>query len=182
MRQCGRPAGFRSPGGAGATRAAGKEVARLRLDDIDWRPRGDDGAGQGRPERPVAAARRRRAGDRVLPGSRPSRHLLPRGIHLREGAVPADKPRCDDQRRRPRRAQGPGWARCTRTECVIARPPRSAAGAPLAEIGRVLRHRAALTTAIYANSRVLHQPGEKPQVSRSRRGRNSVPCLRTAAV
>ena len=34
----------------------------------------------------------------------------------------------------------------------------------------------------YANSRVLHQPGEKPQVTRSRRYRNSVPDLRAAAI
>src|SRR5260221_14010393 len=34
----------------------------------------------------------------------------------------------------------------------------------------------------YGKSRVLHQPGEKPQVSRSRRCRNSVSDLRIAAV
>ena len=34
----------------------------------------------------------------------------------------------------------------------------------------------------YANPRELHQPGEKPQVSRSRQGQDRVPCLRTAAV
>ena len=33
------------------------------------------------------------------------------------------------------------------------------AGAPLSEIGQLLRHRSALTTAIYANSRELHQTG-----------------------
>jgi integrase len=43
-------------------------------------------------------------------------------------------------------------------------------------------HSYASTTALYTNSRELHQPGEKPQVSRSRQGRDSVPCLRTAAV
>ena len=43
-------------------------------------------------------------------------------------------------------------------------------------------HAYASTTAIYTNSRELQQPGEKPQVSRSRQGRDSVPCLRTAAV
>jgi hypothetical protein len=41
------------------------------------------------------------------------------------------------------------------------------AGATLPEIGQVLRHREAKTTAIYANPRELHQAGEKPQVSRS---------------
>jgi len=57
-----------------------------------------------------------------------------------------------------------------------------AGGGSLTEVGQVLRHARLHTTAIYANSRELHQPGEKPQVSRSRQGRDSVPCLRTAAV
>jgi hypothetical protein len=39
------------------------------------------------------------------------------------------------------------------------------AGASLPEVGQVLRHRRLLSTAIYANSRELHQMGEKPQVS-----------------
>jgi site-specific recombinase XerD len=39
------------------------------------------------------------------------------------------------------------------------------AGAPLTEIGQVLRHRRLLSTAIYANPRELHQAGEKPQVA-----------------
>ena len=34
----------------------------------------------------------------------------------------------------------------------------------------------------YDNSRLLHQAGEKPQVSRSWNGQNSVPCLRTALI
>jgi hypothetical protein len=38
------------------------------------------------------------------------------------------------------------------------------------------------TRETYRNSRVLHQPGEKSQVSRSPKGRDSVPCLRTSAV
>jgi hypothetical protein len=42
-------------------------------------------------------------------------------------------------------------------------------GASLEEIGRVLRHQRTLTTAIYANSRELHQMGEKPQVTMSGR-------------
>jgi len=46
-----------------------------------------------------------------------------------------------------------------------------------------LGHTSVTTTLrIYANPRELHQAGEKPQVSRSRRCRNSVSCLRTAAV
>lgn len=39
------------------------------------------------------------------------------------------------------------------------------AGTPLVEVGQVLRHRSALTTAIYANSRELHQAGENLQVA-----------------
>jgi hypothetical protein len=39
------------------------------------------------------------------------------------------------------------------------------AGASLPEIGQVLRHREQKTTAIYANSRVLHRPGENVQVA-----------------
>ena len=38
-------------------------------------------------------------------------------------------------------------------------------GGSLTEIGQTLRHARPLTTAIYANSRVLHQAGEKPQVT-----------------
>jgi site-specific recombinase XerD len=43
-------------------------------------------------------------------------------------------------------------------------------------------HAYASTTAIYTNSRELHQTGEKLQVSRSQQGRDAVPCLQTAAV
>jgi site-specific recombinase XerD len=39
------------------------------------------------------------------------------------------------------------------------------AGSPLAEVGQVLRHRSALTTAIYANPRELHQTSQKSQVA-----------------
>jgi integrase len=45
-----------------------------------------------------------------------------------------------------------------------------------------LGHADLATTNRYANSRELHQPSEKPQVSRSRQGRDSVPCPQTAAV
>jgi hypothetical protein len=56
-------------------------------------------------------------------------------------------------------------------------------GAGMETVKECLGH-ASITTTIdtYGNSRELHQPGEKPQVSRSRQGRDSVPCLRTAAV
>jgi len=39
------------------------------------------------------------------------------------------------------------------------------AGAPLAEVGQVLRHRSQLSTAVYANPRELHQTGENLQVA-----------------
>ena len=55
-------------------------------------------------------------------------------------------------------------------------------GADPVFVQRQVGHRFQSTTAIYSNSRELQQPGEKPQVSRSRQGRDSVPCLRTAAV
>ena len=39
------------------------------------------------------------------------------------------------------------------------------AGVPLVQVAQVLRHHSLQTTALYANPRELHQPGEKPQVS-----------------
>jgi integrase len=56
------------------------------------------------------------------------------------------------------------------------------AGVPLRDVQEAASHADPRTTMRHDNSRVLHQPGEKPQVSRSRPGRNSVPRLRTAAV
>ncbi|MGH3288846.1 MAG: tyrosine-type recombinase/integrase [Streptosporangiaceae bacterium] len=56
------------------------------------------------------------------------------------------------------------------------------AGMALEAIQAQAGHASIDTTRIYLNSRVLHQPGEKPQVSRSQPGRNSVPRLRTTAV
>jgi integrase/recombinase XerD len=56
------------------------------------------------------------------------------------------------------------------------------AGADLRDVQIAARHADPRTTMRYDNSRELHQPGEKPQVSRSRQGRSSVPCLRAAAV
>ena len=56
------------------------------------------------------------------------------------------------------------------------------AGVNLIYIRDLLGHADVSTTEIYANSRVLHQPGEFPQVSRSQQGPNGVPRLRTAAV
>jgi len=54
-------------------------------------------------------------------------------------------------------------------------------GETLKSIGDLLGHRRPDTTFIYTNSRVLHLPGEKPQVTRSRQCWNSVPDLRAAA-
>ena len=56
------------------------------------------------------------------------------------------------------------------------------AGVPLRDVQEAASHADPRTTMRYDNSRELQQPGEKPQVSRSRQGRDSVPCLRTAAV
>lgn len=55
-------------------------------------------------------------------------------------------------------------------------------GVDIAIVAELMGHASLETTRLYTNSRELHQPGEKPQVSRSRQGRDSVPCLRTAAV
>jgi len=55
-------------------------------------------------------------------------------------------------------------------------------GADPAQVQALLGHASVDTAARYFNSRELHQPGEKPQVSRSRQGRDSVPRLWTAAV
>jgi hypothetical protein len=53
---------------------------------------------------------------------------------------------------------------------------------PLADVQWILGHAHLTTPQIYMNSRVLHQVGEKPQVTRSRRCRNGVPGLRGAAI
>ena len=56
-------------------------------------------------------------------------------------------------------------------------------GVSIEEIARLVGHATTRTTEIvYRKSRVLHQPGEKPQVTRSRRCRNSVSELRTGVV
>ena len=58
-----------------------------------------------------------------------------------------------------------------------------AEGIPITEVSRWLGHKSIeVTHQIYGNSRELHQADEKPQVSRSRQGRNSVPRFRRAAV
>ncbi len=57
------------------------------------------------------------------------------------------------------------------------------AGYPPKMLQEIMGHASITTTLdLYGNSRELHQAGEKPQVSRSRRCRNSVSRLRTAAV
>ena len=56
-------------------------------------------------------------------------------------------------------------------------------GAGMESVKELLGHASIATTIdTYGKSRVLHQPGEKPQVSRSRRCRNSVSDLLIAAV
>ena len=56
------------------------------------------------------------------------------------------------------------------------------AGVPLRDVQEAASHADPRTTMRYDKSRVLHLPGEKPQVSRSRRCRNSAPDLRIATV
>jgi integrase len=55
-------------------------------------------------------------------------------------------------------------------------------GVDIVTVAELMGHASLETTRLYTNPRVLHQVGEKPQVSRSRPGRNSVPRLRTVAV
>jgi integrase/recombinase XerD len=56
------------------------------------------------------------------------------------------------------------------------------AGVPLRDVQEAASHADPRTTMRYDNSRELHQPGEKPQVSRSQQGRNSGPRLWVAAM
>jgi integrase len=71
----------------------------------------------------------------------------------------------------------PHWFRHTHASALLL------SGAREHVVMRRLGHADIQTTLnLYGNSRELHQPGEKPQVSRSRQGRDSVRCLRTAAV
>jgi integrase/recombinase XerD len=56
------------------------------------------------------------------------------------------------------------------------------AGATLRDVQDYAGHKDPRTTRRYDNSRVLHEAGEKPQVSRSPRCRNNVPRFPTAAV
>ena len=48
------------------------------------------------------------------------------------------------------------------------------AGTDLVVVAELMGHHSLETTLLYTKSRVLHQPGEKPQVTRSPRCRNSV--------
>ena len=56
------------------------------------------------------------------------------------------------------------------------------AGVDLRDVQIAARHADPRTTMRYDNSRVLHQTGDKPQVARSRRRRNRVPRISTAAL
>jgi len=53
---------------------------------------------------------------------------------------------------------------------------------PGPELVELVDHRITDMAARYSNSRELHQPRKKPQVSRSRQGPDSVPPLQAAAV
>jgi hypothetical protein len=51
------------------------------------------------------------------------------------------------------------------------------AGVDITVIALWLGHESPTTTRGYLNSQELHQPGEKPQISRSRVWRNGVPAV-----
>jgi hypothetical protein len=55
-------------------------------------------------------------------------------------------------------------------------------GAGLRDLMVRMGHDSERAAMIYQNSRELHQAGEKPQVTRSRRRRNGLPRLWTVAV
>jgi hypothetical protein len=85
----------------------------------------------------------------------------------------------------------PDCSRCMAVEwrlCGISHNRHTAAmtllkaGVDTSVIALWLGHEGTETTRVYLNSQELHQPGEKPQVTRSRRCRNSVPALRVATV
>jgi integrase/recombinase XerD len=137
------------------------EVAALRLDDIDWR-RGElvvRGKARRTDRLPLPAD----VGEKIAsylrdgrPGSAgcravfvtalaPYRPLSPGGVTTVVAAA-------------GRRA-GLGTIHAHRLRHSAATAMLRAGGS-LREIGDVLRHRRAMTTAIYANSRVLHQTGE----------------------
>ena len=101
------------------------EVARLGLDDIDWR-RGEIAVRrQGPAGRTTAAARRGGRGDRGVSAPRPTRHRAG-AQRVRPRPRPAsgvDDRRGDDGRVR-RRAARRVWAGCTRTGCGTPPPPR----------------------------------------------------------
>ena len=142
---------LRGPGAAGAAGAARGEVAALRLDDVDWR-----------------------AGELVVVGKGRRAERLPLPVDVGEAIVDylADgRPATAQDRSLFVRVKAPhrGLTSGGVTQVVVSRGRRAglgqihahrlrhtaatemlSAGAPLAEIGQVLRHRHALTTAIYA--------------------------------
>jgi integrase/recombinase XerD len=123
---------------------------------------------------PLAAAHR--------PGDRPGR----RRAHGRGGvpgcgraaAGPARR-RADRPQDRPPRRNRQGRHAPHAETCVTAALD---AGVPLRDVQEAASHADPRTTMRYDNSRKLHQPGEKPQVSRSQQGRNSGPRLWVAAM
>jgi integrase/recombinase XerD len=158
------------------------EVAALRLDDIDWRAGEIVVRGKGRTEERLPLpcdvgeaiadylrhGRPRRSEREVfLRASAPLRGLAPEGVSEVVRAASERAGLGSFGAHRLRHTAG--------TEMLRA-------GASLPQVAQVLRHRSVATTCIYANSRELHQPGEKPQVTRSRRCWNSVPDLRAAVL
>jgi hypothetical protein len=55
-------------------------------------------------------------------------------------------------------------------------------GTPVEQIADILGHQSVQSTGVYLKPRVLHQAGEKPQVTRSKRYRNGLTGLSAAAV
>lgn len=141
------------------------EVAALGLDDIDWRAGEVVVHGKGPRDEvlPLPADVGEAIADYLTRGrpSTPSRAVFVRAVAPRVALSPA----------------GVTWvvyAACERAglprvgaHCLrhTAASHMLAAGSSLAEVGQVLRHRRAATTAVYANPRVLQQTSAKTAVA-----------------
>ena len=142
----------RSPRSGSTTSTGGPGAARPR---------------QGQPPGRAAVAGRCRRGDRVL-SSPPPAVRVPGAVPAGDRAAPRAEPKHDRRGSSARRATGPG---CRGSGAHRLRHTAATemlrAGASLAEIGQVLRHREQKTTAIYAKVdrnalRALARPWPSP--------------------
>ena len=128
------------------------EAAALELGDIDWRAGTIMVRGKGRGRAAPAACRRRAGAGRMASRRSPARLRRAAGVHDHAGTAAGHV--CQRGRER-----GPAGLRAGGSPAAGAHRLRHtaaagmlAAGAGLEEIGQVLRHRSAATTAIYAKA------------------------------